>query len=202
MGLKLAPKVGDTALQEEDLDQIIPKHITNRTQLDEVEQYNIEEAYLWLHTLKSIKPEKLFSEAFQDLVHKKMFGNVWKWAGKQRTTETNIGIMPSQIAIERKKLNEDAWYWIEHNTWPPIETALRFHHRLVQIHCYPNGNGRHARIMADIILEKIYKVKPLPWVYSNLIHPHNERNDYISALKAADQGDYSLLLKCGGASLK
>lgn len=184
------------------MDLLIPRHITTRNQLDEVEQNNIEEAYLWLRSMKSIQPEKLFSVAFQDILHKKMFGNVWKWAGKQRTRETNIGVIPGLIAIERKKLNEDALYWIEHTTWRPVETALRFHHRLVQIHCYPNGNGRHARIVADIILEKIYKVNPLPWVYSNLLQPHNERNDYISALKAADKGDYSLLLKFGGASLK
>ncbi len=195
MGLELEPKEGDTELSPEELDLIIPKHITTRKQLDEVEQNNMEEAFLWLLSLKSIKPTKLFSVAFQDLLHAKMLGNVWKWAGSQRMKETNIGVKPSQIAVERKKLNEDALFWVNNETWNPTEIALRFHHRLVQIHCYPNGNGRHSRIVADTLLEKIYNKDPLSWIYSDLVNDNTGRREYIAALKAADNGDYSLLLK-------
>lgn len=195
MGLKLEPKEGDTELSPEELDLIIPKHITTRKQLDEVEQNNIEEAFLWLFSLKTIDASKLFSTEFQDLLHKKMLGNVWKWAGTQRTNETNIGVRPDQIAVERKKLNEDALFWLSNNTWNPTEMALRFHHRLVQIHCYPNGNGRHSRIVADTILEKIYNKEPLSWIYSDLLNENEGRQKYISALKAADKGNYNLLLK-------
>ncbi len=195
MGLELEPKEGDTELSQEELDLIIPKHITTRKQLDEVEQNNIEDAFQWLLSLKSIQSAKLFSVEFQDLLHAKMLGNVWKWAGSRRMKETNIGVKPSEIAVERKKLNEDALFWISNNTWDPTEAALRFHHKLVQIHCYPNGNGRHSRIVADMILEKIYKKDPLSWVYSDLLNDNKGRREYISALKAADKGDYTLLLK-------
>ena len=202
MGLKFELKEGDTELSQEELDFIIPKHITTRKQLDEVEQNNIEEAFQWLLSLKSIEPTKLFSVEFQDLLHVKMLGNVWKWAGSQRMKETNIGVKPSQIAVERKKLNEDALFWLNNETWNPTEIALRFHHRLVQIHCYPNGNGRHSRIVADTILERIYNKDPLSWIYSDLLNDDNGRREYISALKAADKGDYSLLLKSVAESKK
>ncbi|MDQ3142708.1 MAG: mobile mystery protein B [Bacteroidota bacterium] len=195
MGLKFEAKEGDTELSHEELDLIIPGHVTTRKQLDEVEQNNIEEAFQWLLSLKTIEASKLFSEEFQDLLHKKMFGNVWKWGGEQRKKETNVGVKPNQIVVERKKLNEDALFWIHNNTWDPTETALRFHHRLVQIHCYPNGNGRHSRIIADTILEKIYNKDPLTWIYSDLLNDTKGRREYISALKAADKGDYSLLIK-------
>lgn len=196
MGLKLEPKEGDTELSPEELDLLIPNHITTRKQLDEVEQNNIEEAIQWLFTLKTIEVPKLFSIEFQDSLHKKMLGSVWKWAGEQRAKETNIGVKPQQIRIERKKLNEDAMVWLKNENWNPIETALRFHHRLVQIHCYPNGNGRHSRIVADTILEKIYGNEPIVWTYSDLVNENEGRRAYISALKAADKNDYSLLLQC------
>ena len=195
MGLALNPKEGDTELSQEELTLIIPKHISTRKQLDEVEQNNIEEAFQWLLSLKLIEATKLFSVEFQDLLHKKMFGNVWKWAGSQRMNETNIGVKPFEIAVERKKLNEDALFWVNNETWNPTEIALRFHHRLVQIHCYPNGNGRHSRIVADTLLEKIYNKDPLSWIYSDLVNDNTGRREYIAALKAADNGDYSLLLK-------
>jgi Fic-DOC domain mobile mystery protein B len=196
MGLKLEPKFGDIELSPEEMDLLIPAHISNRKQLDQAEQYNIEEAIQWLFSLRKLDAEKLFSVEFQDLLHKKMFADVWKWAGKQRSKETNIGIKPRHISVERKKLNEDALFWFENNTWDPTEMALRFHHRLVQIHCYPNGNGRHARIIADIILERLYKKEQLIWAQTDLINESEGRRAYITALKAADKGDYSLLLKC------
>ena len=196
MGLKLEPKEGDTELSPEELDLLMPGHITSRKQLDEVEQNNIEDAIQWLFTLRTINVSKLFSIEFQDQLHKKMLGRVWKWAGKQRTKETNIGVPFHKISVERKKLNEDAIVWIKKENWDPIETALRFHHRLVQIHCYPNGNGRHSRIIADLLLEKIYKKEPLVWKHTDLVNENAGRRAYISALKAADKGDYSLLLKC------
>jgi|JI9StandDraft_1071089.scaffolds.fasta_scaffold09012_8 Fic-DOC domain mobile mystery protein B len=195
MGLALNPKEGDTELSQEELTLIIPKHISTRKQLDEVEQNNIEEAFQWLLSLKLIEATKLFSVEFQDLLHKKMFGNVWKWAGSQRMNETNIGVKPFEIAVERKKLNEDAMFWFNNKTWSPAEIALRFHHRLVQIHCYPNGNGRHARILADTLLERIYHQSPLSWRYADLSNENKARQEYISALKAADKGDYRPLLK-------
>lgn len=196
MGLKLEPKEGDTLLSFEELEKIIPKHITNRFQLDEVEQDNIEDAIQWIFNLRNIKPEKLFSREFQNSLHKKMFGKVWKWAGQTRTRETNIGIFPFKIETQRKILNDDAIFWIKNDTWEPLELALRFHHRLVQIHCYPNGNGRHSRIMANIILMKIYKLPEIEWLGGNLVNESGTRKNYIDAMKLADRGNYKLLFDC------
>ena len=164
MGLNLEPKDGDTLLSQEEIDLLKPKHISTREQLDEVEQDNIEDAIQWILLNNKSEMEKVFSKEFQDLVHTKMLSKVWKWAGTIRTKETNLGTDPINIEVERKKLNDDAVYWIKNKSFEPIELAIRFHHRLVQIHCYPNGNGRHSRIMADIILEKIFGLKPIKWM--------------------------------------
>jgi Fic-DOC domain mobile mystery protein B len=196
MGLKLEPKEGDTDLSPDELDQLIPKHISTRTQLDELEQDNIEDAILWILQQKELDTLKIFSKDFQDLVHKKMLSKVWKWAGQNRTRKTNIGVSPAMIEIERKKLNDDAVYWIENNSFEPYELALRFHHRLVQIHCYPNGNGRHSRIMADIILEKIFSKNPLVWIDDSFVKLGKFRSKYIHALRDADLGSYESLMQC------
>lgn len=198
MGLKLEPKEGDPLLSPEELEMLIPSHITTRKQLDEVEQDNIEDAIAWLISIRTLSAEKIFSHEFQDQLHLKMLEKVWKWAGKHRTRETNIGIFhtPAMIEVERRKLNDDALFWCQNNTWPSVELAIRFHHRLVQIHCYPNGNGRHSRIIADIIMERLYELQPLNWKAADLINQNEGRKEYINALKSADQGDYAPLLNC------
>ena len=196
MGLNLEHKDGDTLLSFEELDKIIPKYITNRSQLYELEQDNIEDAIQWIFSLRNLKPEKIFSREFQNNLHKKMLGKVWKWAGKTRTRETNIGVLPFQIENQRKILNDDAIFWVNNNTWNPLELSLRFHHRLVQIHCYPNGNGRHSRIMANIILTKIFKLEEIEWLGGNLVNENEYRKIYIKAMKSADKRDYKLLFEC------
>ena len=196
MGLKLEPKEGDTLLSPEELDELIPKYITNRHQLDEVEQNNIEDAYQWLLSKKLDTIEQLISPEFQDELHKKMLGKVWKWAGKIRRKETNIGVNPFQIEIARKQLIDDLIFWYNNKIFDPIEMAIRFHHRLVQIHCYPNGNGRHTRIMADLILEKIFSLAPINWKGDNFVNISKFRTKYIAALREADNGNYESLLEC------
>ena len=193
MGLDLEPKKGDTLLSPEELDMLIPKHVTIRAQLDEVEQANIEEGLVWLLSQRNITAEKLFSKEFQDKLHIKMLGQVWEWAGKTRTRETNIGVMPHQIEIERKKLNDDAVFWCEATVMTPKELAITFHHKLIQIHCYPNGNGRHGRIMADLIVEKLYEMKRLDWITEDMLHEGEARDIYIDAMKSADDNSYKLL---------
>ena len=108
--------------------------------------------------MNSFKHKTILTEVFIRNVHKRMFNNIWIWAGKFRKTNKNIGIDQWQISTELKTLLDDANYWIENNTYSPDEIAIRFKHRLVSIHCFPNGNGRHSRLMADIIIEKIYKL--------------------------------------------
>lgn len=194
MGLDLEPKEGDTVLSPEELDMLIPKHVTTRTQLDEVEQANVEEGLVWLLSQRNITTEKLFSKDFQDKLHVKMFGQVWEWAGKTRTRETNIGVLPYQIEIERKKLNDDAIFWCKTSKgMTPKQIAITFHHKLIQIHCYPNGNGRHGRIMADLIVERLYELNKLEWITKDILHIGEARNTYIAAMKSADKNDYKPL---------
>ena len=142
----------------------------------------------------------ILNEAFIRQLHKNLFGEVWTWAGVFRTTEKNIGIDPHQMAVQLRMLLDDARYWIENNTYSPIETAVRFHHKLVYIHLFPNWNGRHARIMADAVLTKVLKLESIDWASGHDLQAMNERRRaYIRALQEADKGNYQPLLRFVGA---
>ena len=119
-----------------------------------------------------------------------MYGNIWALAGTFRRTDKNIGVDKHQIPMELKVLCDDVLYWIENKTYPPEEIAIRFKYRLVSIHCFPNGNGRHSRLMADIIIEKLYGLPPFSWGAANLTEASNTRTIYIKAVKLADQHEY------------
>ena len=155
MGIVFKYKKGQTPINEEEKDGLLIKTITLQKELDEFEQLNIEKAVEW--TIQAnLKQDRILSEKFIKYLHKKMYEDVWKWAGEFRKSEKNIGIKWTQIGSELKNLIDDTKYWIENKTYPPEEIAIRFKHRIVQIHCFPNGNGRHSRMMADIILESIF----------------------------------------------
>jgi Fic-DOC domain mobile mystery protein B len=124
-----------------------------------------------------------------------MFGMVWKWAGKFRKSETNIGIDWTRISIELRLLVDDANYWAAHKTYMPEEFAIRFKHRLVSIHCFPNGNGRHSRLMADLIVLHQFGLEKFSWGQSSLVESSEQRIMYLKALQRADNGDYTQLLK-------
>src|SRR5690606_35031789 len=120
----------------------------------------------------------------------------WLWAGTFRLTEKNIGVDPFQIPVQLRALLDDVQFWVDNDTYDPVEAALRFHHRLVYIHPFPNGNGRFARFMADALLEKLYGEEAIDWYGGYDLQQMNERRaDYIDALRAADGGDYRPLLK-------
>ena len=162
-------------------------------QLNEFEQTNINEALQWLNSKRKIKA--VLSEEFMIQLHKRMLGMVWKWAGQFRRTETNIGIDWTRISMELRLLVDDANFWVEHQTYLPEEIAIRFKHRLVSIHCFPNGNGRHSRIMADLIYQHVFDLKKFGWGQSSLVEPSAQRTEYLKALKLADKGDYSELMR-------
>ena len=193
MGLELDYEDGQTPLEEEEKNGLRIQFIATRGELDEYEQQNVEIAMLWIQG-KSFKPDVIFTEDFIQTVHKRMYYEVWAWAGSFRTTNKNIGIDFWKIPVELKILLDDAMYWNENNIYPPDELAIRFKHRIVSIHCFPNGNGRHSRLMADIIIEKIYQRQVFTWGAASLIKGGEARVAYIKALKAADNGDYNLLL--------
>lgn len=193
MGLNFDSKDGQTPLDAEEKEGLKIKSITTQGELDEFEQLNIEKAVEWtIHT--NFKTEKILTEKFIKYLHKRMYGDVWKWAGEFRKTEKNIGVPWTQIGLDLKNLLDDTKYWIENKSYSPEEIAIRFKHRLVSIHCFPNGNGRHSRLMADIIIESIFGQKIFPWHQSNMVKPNETRKAYINALKNADNGDIEPLL--------
>jgi len=143
---------------------------------------------------RSFKPDVVFTSEFIRLVHKRMYADVWAWAGEFRQTNKNLGLDKWQIPVALRCLLGDIRYWHENNTYPPDEIAVRFKHCIVSIHCFPNGNGRHSRLMADIIIEKIYKQPVFSWGAALSLSKGNARAAYLKAVRSADQGDYSLLL--------
>jgi len=193
MGLDLEYINGQTPLDEEEKEGLLIPTIANRGELDEFEQQNIEEAMQWILT-RSRNANQILTEQFVRNLHKRMYGNVWSWAGKFRKTDKNIGINKWQIPSALKALLDDTLYWIEHETFTPDEIAVRFKHRIVSIHCFPNGNGRHSRLMADIIVIKIYKLPVFSWGADNLVKKCDTRTNYLNAIKTADKDNYEPLI--------
>jgi Fic-DOC domain mobile mystery protein B len=181
---------GQTPLTEEELEQLIPAYITLRHELNEAEQSNILEAEEWAFKRK----RDVLSERFLDHLHKRMFGRVWRWAGEHRQSEKTVGIDAYRIPTEFRQLLDDCRYWIDNNTYEPDEIAARFHHRLVWIHPYPNGNGRHARLATDLLLTALGRPR-FSWGRVNLVDASETRDVYIAALRAADGRDIGPLLE-------
>lgn len=188
MGLNLHYQVGQTPLNKDEISGLKIKSITTQSELDELEQLNIEKAIEWTINTR-LKTERILTEKFVKDLHKKMYGDVWKWAGEFRKSDKNIGVQWSQIGLKLKDLLDDTYYWIENNTYDSEEIAIRFKHRLVSIHCFPNGNGRHSRLMADIIMELVFKDKIFTWHQSNMVKADEVRKKYINALRKADNRD-------------
>jgi Fic-DOC domain mobile mystery protein B len=188
MGLNINYIEGQTPLSEDEQEGLKISSITTREELDEFEQLNIEKAIQWTFG-KKLKAEQLFSEKFIKDLHKRMYGDVWNWAGTFRTSEKNIGIKSYLIGVELKQLLDDAIYWTQNKTYNSQEIAIRFKHRLVSIHCFANGNGRHSRLIADLIMEKLYNEKFFSWGSTNLVKATEVRAEYIKAVRKADQED-------------
>lgn len=181
---------GATPLTPEELEGLKIKHITTRGELDRWEQDNIQDALSWLQ--KRRKGE-ILSEKFICQLHYKMFNRVWTWSGRFRRTDKNIGVQWPLVPMELRKLLDDTKAWIEFDAYSPDEIAYRFHHRLVWIHLFPNGNGRHSRLMTDVILNDIFKLAPFSWGSEDLSSTSETRATYIKSLRAADNHDYDFL---------
>jgi len=193
MGLTIEYIEGQTPLNEEEKEGLRIPSIATREELDEFEQLNIEKAIQWTFG-KKLKLEQLFSEKFIKDLHKHMYGEVWKWAGTFRTSEKNIGIKSYLIGVELKQLLDDAVFWQENNRYDSEELAIRFKHRLVSIHCFANGNGRHSRLMADLIMEKLYNSKFFSWGIANLVKATDARSNYIQSVRMADNNNIQPLI--------
>ncbi len=179
-----------TELTEEERQGLIPSYITLRSELNEAEQANILEAEAWAFARK----RDVLAEQFINNLHKRMYSNVWRWAGQHRTSDKNIGIDAYRILTEFRQLLDDCRYSIENNTYEPDEIAARFHHKLVSIHLYPNGNGRHARLATDLLLKSMSRER-FSWGSRNLVDAGQTRERYIDALQAADKHDFGPLLE-------
>lgn len=192
MGLELDYPAGATPLDPDEAAGLIPGQITTQGELNEWEQQNILEGRQWAFGRKH---NDVLSPEFARALHKRMFGKTWKWAGRFRATEKNIGMDPRQVAVELKKLCDDTKTQIEHKAYPLDEIAVRFHHRLTQIHSFPNGNGRHARLIVDVLLTR-NGAEPFTWGAGEIVAASDVRDRYIAALRAADQRrDYGPLLE-------
>ncbi len=179
----------NTPLTGEEREALIPAYITLRSELNEIEQIGIADADRWAFS----RARDVLDEAFLIGLHKRMFAKVWKWAGTYRRTARNIGIDAYRIGIELNQLLGDARYWIEHETYPADEIAIRFHHKLVFIHPFPNGNGRWSRLAADLLAKQLGQPR-FTWGSANLVRPDEVRRRYVSALRAADGHDIAPLL--------
>jgi Fic-DOC domain mobile mystery protein B len=178
-----------TPLTPEERRELIPAHIAYRSELNAAEQENIARAQDWALGRR----RDLLTEKFIKDLHRRMLGDVWRWAGKFRTTERNLGIPFYEIPVAVRQLLDDTKTWIEYKSYSPDEIAVRFHHRLVAIHPFPNGNGRHARLMADLLVMSLGGER-LSWGSANLQDAGDVRRRYIAALQAADNHDIGPLL--------
>ena len=179
-----------TPLTPAERQDLIPTYITTRSELNESEQKNIATADQWALGRRHY----IFRERFLKGLHRRMFNRVWRWAGKFRTTERNLGVKPHLIETELRKAIDDARYWVENKSYPPDELAVRFHHRLVSVHPFPNGNGRWSRLMADILIKRLGGSRFTWGGGADLRTAGKARESYIAALKAADNHDLEPLI--------
>jgi Fic-DOC domain mobile mystery protein B len=179
----------NTPLEAQERDQLIPSYITLRRELNEAEQINIAEASKWLASRK----RNVLDERFLRNLHTRMFGKVWKWAGDYRKTPRNIGVAAWRIPMDVAQAIDDARFWVSNETYLPDEIAVRFSHRLVAIHPFPNGNGRFSRIVGDLFAQQLGQ-RRFSWGSANLVDPNETRQAYVAALRAADDHDFDALI--------
>lgn len=183
---------GNTPLSQEELADLIP-NLATREELNEWERENILLARDWATTDRT-SPADVISDHYIRKLHEKMFEETWKWAGQYRLTEKNLGVPVQEIRERLMALLGDSRYWMENQTYSADEIAVRFHHRLVVIHPFPNGNGRHARLIADVLVIKLGGAA-FSWGSASLVTEGEARDRYLKALRAADSGDIQPLLK-------
>jgi Fic-DOC domain mobile mystery protein B len=182
----------NTPLSADELAELIP-NLATKDELNEFERANIYQARIWAMSGRQLKKCDPFSEAYLRELHTKMFDHTWKWAGKYRTTEKNLGVPPHLILERIGVLLGDARFWTENQTYSVDEIAVRFHHGLVQIHPFPNGNGRHARLIADVIVAQKGRAT-FTWGDKELVQIGPVRESYLNALREADDGNIQPLL--------
>jgi Fic-DOC domain mobile mystery protein B len=180
---------GSTPLSPQDQRGLRQSWITTRNDLNAAEQANILAGRAWALRSRT----DLTAETYLMRLHKRMFGDVWAWAGKFRTRETNIGALPHEIPTRLRQFLDDVDYWLAHEIYPPDELAARFHHGLVLIHPFTNGNGRHTRLAADLMCRQLEQ-EPFTWGRNSLDTAGETRQAYLAALRSADRHNFAPLL--------
>jgi Fic-DOC domain mobile mystery protein B len=188
--MKFIDPEGATPIDADETAALIPGHITTQRELHEWESQNIQKATIWG---LSRKRKDILTIDFIRELHRRMFDETWDWAGTFRRSDKNIGIAWELVPVETYKLLEDARYWLSESTFNLEETAVRLHHRMVKVHPFVNGNGRHARLLADILLFNHDRPR-IDWGATSLDSTGSARSRYLDALKAADRDDYGPLL--------
>lgn len=189
-----APAPGATPLTPEDLAGLKIPSVTTHGELNEAEANNIIKGREWALRSRLVRLPAMLSDSFMQRLHREMFGEVWQWAGQYRTGDTNIGVAHHLIWQTLRQVYDDAQGWLQYNAYPPEEFAVRLHYRVVSVHPFRNGNGRHARMVADLILIRCFRTNPLSWSGSALRVTGETRQAYIDALHAADHHDFAPLL--------
>ena len=197
MGLNDDLPNGATPLDADELHGLIPTHLVSRNQLNEWEERNIQAALSWIERQRRLRP---LEEAWLRRLHREMFAQTWRWAGHYRSSDKSIGADWRQIRMQVPALLADMAYQVEHRVEPVDQIAVRFHHRLVSIHPFPNGNGRHARLIADVLIEQLGAPRFSWGGSSSIVDASALRQQYIAALQQADRGEISALLAFARAS--
>lgn len=180
MAVRFEYAPGATPIDPEEAGGLIPAHLTLQRELNEYEEANILEAAEWLFGRRRGDPPE---QRFVHAVHNRMFNRTWQWAGEARRSDKNIGVPWFEIPVRLCQMLGDVRTQIEHKAYSPVEIAARYHHRLVSIHIFPNGNGRHARMMADLLLMQLEGCR-LEWGRGSLLAAGDLRARYIAALRA------------------
>ena len=190
MEFQYAP--GATPLDPDEAAGLVPSHITTQADLNAWEQANILQAVRWVARQKK---RDLLTEGFVRDLHRRMFDQTWKWAGTFRQSNKNIGVDWTQVAVKLRNLLDNTRFQIDHKVFEPDELVIRFHHQLVWVHAFPNGNGRHARLMADVLAQQLGRPR-MTWGGADveLVSMGTVRDRYLKALREADQGQWSALI--------
>lgn len=190
----VTPKGGTTPVSTDE-ERFLKISVTSLEELNQLERENILEARSWLFApRRKLDVHQLLDPLFVRDLHRRMFRHVWKWAGKFRDCEVNIGVEPAQVQQRYFSLMADVKTWVEFGTFPPDEICIRFHYTLVAVHPWRNGNGRHARLIADRLALAFGK-SPFTWGGGVALEAKSDtRQLYLAAMKHADQGNLGPLL--------
>ena len=175
--------------------------VLTRSELNRAEADNISQAMTWLFfSQRRLRSETVMRETWLQQLHRRMYNQVWTWAGRYRTTERNLGVPYWRIRMDMRDLEADVRAWLADTTagrFSHDECALRFGYRLVVIHPFPNGNGRWSRLASDALIVSLGG-RRFTWGGASLTETSELRRRYIMALQAADvEHDFRPLIAFG-----